>query len=40
MAGFLSVPPHLKAAHRRPVSRGMARELKVVKVGADIEVSP
>ena len=40
MAGFLNVSPDLKAAYRKQFYRGMARELKVIKVGADIKISP
>ena len=40
MVGFLGVPPDLKAAYRRQFCRGMVRELKVIKVGADVEISP
>ena len=40
MARFLSVSPDLEAAYRNQFHRGMARELKVIKVGADIEISP
>ena len=40
MAGFLNVSPDLKAAYRNQFCRGMARELKVIKAGADVEISP
>ena len=40
MAGFLGVPPDLKAAYRRLFHWRMARELKVIKVGADVKISP
>ena len=40
MVRFLSVSPDLKAAYGNQFCRGMARELKVIKVGADVKISP
>ena len=40
MAGFLNVPPDFKAAYRKQFHWKMARELKVIKVGADVKISP
>ena len=40
MVGFLNVSPDLKAAYGRQFCRGIARELKVIKVGTDVKISP
>ena len=40
MVRFLTVSPDLEATYRNQFCRGMARELKVIKAGADVEMSP
>ena len=40
MAGFLNVSPDFKAAYGNQFCRGMARELKVIKAGTDVEILP
>ena len=40
MAGLLNASPDLKAAYGKQFYRGMARELKMIKAGADIKISP
>ena len=40
MVRFPSVSPNFEAADKNQLCRGMVRELKVVKVGANIEIPP
>ena len=40
VVGLLNASPDLKPTYGKQFCRGMARELKVIKAGADIKISP